>query len=140
MQNNYYKISIFIKKEEDAYYAYCPELVGCHSQGDSYAEAQENIKEAVDLYLATITEHQAIECLGKTPAEEAANGSFDIQLRLTAAQAEKLLLAAGFVSAGSKDNYRIYSKENLRFILPLQTGKLLSQKMAKELLDLVEAR
>jgi predicted RNase H-like HicB family nuclease/predicted RNA binding protein YcfA (HicA-like mRNA interferase family) len=137
MQNNYYKISIFVKEEEGVYYAYCPELAGCHSQGDSYEEVKENIQEAVDLYLETFTEHEAMECLGKTPSEEASNSNFDIQLRLNSAQAEKLLLNAGFSLASSKDKHRIYLKKNQRFILPLLPAKNLSQKMAKEILDLV---
>lgn len=137
MPNNYYKISVFINKEEDIYHAYCAELVGCHSQGETHQEASENIKEAVDLYLESFTEQEAIECLTKTPEVEASNASFDIQLRLTAAQAEQLLLKAGFAQAGSKDNHRIYLKENSRFVLPLQTGKILSQNIAKKILDLV---
>jgi predicted RNase H-like HicB family nuclease/predicted RNA binding protein YcfA (HicA-like mRNA interferase family) len=137
MQNKYYKISIFVKEEEGVYYAYCSELSGCHSQGDTYDEVKENIQEAVDLYLETFSEQEAMECLGKPLIEEASNSSFDIQLRLTSAQAEKLLLNAGFSLAGSKDKHRIYLKKNLRFILPLLAGKNLSQKMAKEILDLV---
>jgi predicted RNase H-like HicB family nuclease/predicted RNA binding protein YcfA (HicA-like mRNA interferase family) len=139
MQTHYYKISIFINKEDDIYQAYCAELLGCHSQGDSYQEAQENIKEAVNLYLETFTEQQATECLSQTPAEEISRPSFDIQLRLTSLQAEKLLLGAGFAVAGSKDNHRIYLKDNSRFVLPLRTGRILSHKMAKEILDLVAA-
>ncbi|WP_228020542.1 type II toxin-antitoxin system HicB family antitoxin [Sphaerospermopsis sp. LEGE 08334] len=30
-----YKVSIVIEKDEDGYYAYCPELPGCQSEGDS---------------------------------------------------------------------------------------------------------
>lgn len=138
MQNNYYKISVFINQEDNIYHAYCAELTGCHSQGESYADAQENIKEAVDLYLSTLTEPQAIECFGKTP-EKIAASTFDIHLRLTAAQAEPLLLKAGFVPAGSKDKHRVYQKENLRFVLPLLNGQTLSPKITKELLDLVGA-
>ena len=138
MQNNYYKISIFINQESDVYHAYCAELAGCHSQGDSYDEAQENIKEAVDLYLSSLTETQALDCFGKS-VEKAAASTFDIHLKLTAAQAEPLLLKAGFVPAGSKDKHRIYQKENVRFVLPLLNGKTLSETITKELLDLVGA-
>ena len=44
MINNAYKISIIIEKDTDGYYAYCPELQGCHSQGDSFEEVNINIK------------------------------------------------------------------------------------------------
>ncbi|MDD5082470.1 MAG: type II toxin-antitoxin system HicB family antitoxin [Dehalococcoidales bacterium] len=34
-----------------SYAAYCPELPGCCSAGDTEAEALENVKEAITLYL-----------------------------------------------------------------------------------------
>lgn len=56
-----YKANI-IEKDEDGYYAYCPELPGCQSQGDSLEEVRENIKEAVEVYLETlsVSEKQAL--------------------------------------------------------------------------------
>ena len=50
------KASIIIEKDEYGYYAFCPEMKGCHSQGDSLEDVLINIKEAVELYLETITE------------------------------------------------------------------------------------
>ena len=50
-----YKVSTVIEKDEHGYYAYCPELPGCHSQGDTLEEAIANIKEAIELYLETLT-------------------------------------------------------------------------------------
>jgi predicted RNase H-like HicB family nuclease len=57
-----YQVSIIIEKDEYGYYAYCPELEGCQSQGDSLEEVKANIKEAVELYLETLSneEKQAI--------------------------------------------------------------------------------
>ena len=49
------KLNIIFEKDEDGYFAYCPELEGCHSQGDSFEEAMENIKEAIELYLETLS-------------------------------------------------------------------------------------
>ena len=49
-----YKVSTVIEKDEHGYYAYCPELPGCQSQGDTLEEAIANIKEAIELYLETI--------------------------------------------------------------------------------------
>jgi predicted RNase H-like HicB family nuclease len=63
--NNSYKISIIIEKDSDGYYAYCPELQGCHSQGDSFEEVNENIKEAIELYLETLTPQEARQHLSK---------------------------------------------------------------------------
>jgi predicted RNase H-like HicB family nuclease len=48
--------TIVIEVDEDGYYAYCPELEGCQSQGDTLEETQNNIREAVSLYLSTLTE------------------------------------------------------------------------------------
>lgn len=50
-----YKVSIVIEKDEYGYYAYCPELEGCQSQGDSLEEVIANIKEAIELYLETLS-------------------------------------------------------------------------------------
>lgn len=51
-----YKVSIVIEKDADGYYAYCPELDGCHTQGETLDEVMANIKEAVELYLETLPE------------------------------------------------------------------------------------
>ncbi|MGK7955872.1 MAG: type II toxin-antitoxin system HicB family antitoxin [Crocosphaera sp.] len=45
-----YKINVVIEKDEDGYYAYCPQLEGCQSQGDSLEEIKTNITEAIELY------------------------------------------------------------------------------------------
>ncbi|MDP2766687.1 MAG: type II toxin-antitoxin system HicB family antitoxin [Candidatus Methanoperedens sp.] len=44
-----YKVSIVIEKDDYGYYAYCPELEGCQTQGDSLDEIMANIKEAIEL-------------------------------------------------------------------------------------------
>jgi len=38
-----------------------PVLPGCHTQGDSLQELMENVKEAVELYLETLTEKEKKE-------------------------------------------------------------------------------
>jgi len=41
------KIKVIIEQTEDgSYVAFCPELTGCMSQGDTLDEVKENIKEA----------------------------------------------------------------------------------------------
>jgi predicted RNase H-like HicB family nuclease len=47
---------IFEKEKEGGYHAFCPILKGCHSQGDNFEEAVENITEAVGLYLESLKE------------------------------------------------------------------------------------
>jgi predicted RNase H-like HicB family nuclease len=48
------KASVVIEKDEHGYYAWCPELKGCQSQGASLEEALANIREAIELYLETL--------------------------------------------------------------------------------------
>ena len=50
-----HKVSVIIEKDSDGYYAFSPDLPGCQSQGDSFEETMENIKEAVSLYLETLS-------------------------------------------------------------------------------------
>ncbi len=49
-----HKASVVIEKDEQGFYAWCPELKGCQSQGTSLEEAIANIKEAIELYLETL--------------------------------------------------------------------------------------
>ena len=46
-----YRISVVIEKDADGYFAFCPELQGCYTQGDSYEEVLENIRDAVHLHI-----------------------------------------------------------------------------------------
>jgi len=50
------KASVIIEKDEHGFYAWCPELKGCQSQGDTLEQAIANIKEAIELYLETLPE------------------------------------------------------------------------------------
>jgi predicted RNase H-like HicB family nuclease len=46
-----YRLSVVIEKDADGYFAFCPELQGCYTQGDSYEEALKNIRDAVHLHI-----------------------------------------------------------------------------------------
>ena len=48
------KASVLIEKDEHGFYAWCPELKGCQSQGASIEDALANIREAIELYLETL--------------------------------------------------------------------------------------
>ncbi len=50
------KLSVVIEKDDEGYFAYCPELKGCMTQGDSFEAVMENLKEAIELYLETLTQ------------------------------------------------------------------------------------
>ncbi len=52
------KVSIVIEKDANGYYAFSPELEGCHSQGETLDEVLKNIKEAVQLYIETLSEEE----------------------------------------------------------------------------------
>jgi predicted RNase H-like HicB family nuclease len=60
-----YKVSVVIEKDEYGYYAYCPELEGCQTQGDSLEEVLANMKEAIELYLETLSADEVKEALSK---------------------------------------------------------------------------
>ncbi len=50
-----YNYTVILEKESDGgYHAFCPMLKGCHSQGDSFEEAIENITEAIELYVESL--------------------------------------------------------------------------------------
>ncbi len=44
--------------EEGGFFAYCPSLPGCASQGETYAETVENITEAVQGMLEVLVEEE----------------------------------------------------------------------------------
>ena len=48
------KATVVIEKDEHGFYAWCPELKGCQSQGATLEDAMANIKEAIELYLETL--------------------------------------------------------------------------------------
>ena len=48
------KLNVVIERDTDGYYAYCPELPGCQTQGDTFEEVMANIKEAAELYMETL--------------------------------------------------------------------------------------
>jgi predicted RNase H-like HicB family nuclease len=60
-----HQLSVVIEKDEFGYYAYCPALEGCHTQGDTMEEAEINIREAISLYLSTLSETEKQEIFSK---------------------------------------------------------------------------
>lgn len=46
-----YRFSVVIEKDKDGYFAFTPELQGCYTQGDTYEEVIENIKDAIVLHV-----------------------------------------------------------------------------------------
>jgi len=48
------KLTAIIEQDSDGVFAYCPELKGCQTQGDTVEEALANLREAAALYLETL--------------------------------------------------------------------------------------
>ena len=47
-----YRFDIVVERDEDGVYiASCPAFQGCYSQGDTYEEAVENLKDAIRLHI-----------------------------------------------------------------------------------------
>ena len=46
-------LTVVIEEDEDGYYAWCPDLKGCQSQGASIGEVRASICEAIELFLET---------------------------------------------------------------------------------------
>ncbi|HYL09576.1 MAG TPA: type II toxin-antitoxin system HicB family antitoxin [Candidatus Acidoferrales bacterium] len=44
-------LPIIVEGDSDGYFVSCPALQGCYSQGDTYEEAVENIKDAIRLHI-----------------------------------------------------------------------------------------
>ena len=46
-----YHISVIVEKDKDGYFAFSPDLKGCYTQGESYEEVIENIRDAIRLHI-----------------------------------------------------------------------------------------
>jgi len=47
---------IIVEADSDGYFVFCPSLQGCYSQGETYEEALENIKDAIRLHVEDSTD------------------------------------------------------------------------------------
>ena len=50
------KYRVKLERTDEGYAVWCPGLPGCWSQGTTEEEALENIKDAIETYLATVEE------------------------------------------------------------------------------------
>ena len=60
-----YKATVVVELDDHGYYAWCPELPGCQTQGDTLEEVLANAREAVDLYLETLSPEERSEYLSR---------------------------------------------------------------------------
>jgi len=56
---------VILEDESGGYIAVVPELPGCHTQGDSLDEVIKNVREAIELYLETLSEEEKKELLSR---------------------------------------------------------------------------
>ena len=47
----YLNFSVIIEEDKNGFFAFCPELQGCYTQGDSYKVAMNNVKDAIQLHV-----------------------------------------------------------------------------------------
>lgn len=66
------RIKICVEKDDDRYYAYCPELKGVHEDGDSVEDATQNAKESALVYIQSILEHNESLAPAKSNLTQAA--------------------------------------------------------------------
>ena len=59
------KISVVIEQDLHGCYAWCPELKGCQSQGKTVEETLVNIREAIELFLETLTDEERLAALSR---------------------------------------------------------------------------
>jgi antitoxin HicB len=53
---NSYTYRIIIEPDENnTFHAYVPALPGCHTWGESFDEARENIRDAIDVYIRSLS-------------------------------------------------------------------------------------
>jgi len=55
--------TIIVEDGTGGYVAFVPALPGCHTQGDTLQELMENVKEAIELYVETLSEEEKKELL-----------------------------------------------------------------------------
>ena len=46
-----YRFAIVVEKDKAGYFAYCPELQGCYTQGETFEEVIKNIEDAIKLHV-----------------------------------------------------------------------------------------
>ena len=60
------------------------------------------------------------------------------QVVLTAKEAERLLLKAGYEWVRTAGDHRIHMKANVRMVIPFHAGKSLHPKIVKQMLEAIE--
>jgi len=46
-----YRFTVVVEKDADGYFALCPDLQGCYTQGETYEDVVSNIRDAIRLHV-----------------------------------------------------------------------------------------
>ena len=56
-----YRFSVVIEKDDEGFFAWCPELQGCYTQGATYEEAVEALRDVICLHVEDrLANHESI--------------------------------------------------------------------------------
>jgi predicted RNA binding protein YcfA (HicA-like mRNA interferase family) len=58
--------------------------------------------------------------------------------RLTAVEAEKMLVEHGFILLRTRGSHKIYKKDEKRIVIPFHSGKILHPKIVKQVLKAID--
>lgn len=67
-------VHVIIERDTHGFFATCPVLPGCHTQGDTFEEVSSNMNEAISLYLETLDDDEKALCF----SHEVINLSVDV--------------------------------------------------------------
>ncbi len=56
-----YRFSVVIEKDDEGFFAWCPELQGCYTQGATYEDAVEALRDVIRLHVEDrLANHESI--------------------------------------------------------------------------------
>ena len=61
-----YKTMVVIEQDNYGYYAFAPELEGCQTQGETLEKVMNNMQEAVELYVETLTSEEIRQVMSRS--------------------------------------------------------------------------
>ena len=126
-----------IEADADGYFVSCPALQGCYSQGDSYEEAVENIKDAIRLHVEDRRRRRGRNSRARLrePVDGRSRRLMTKLPRLTARQIISVLQKTGFSLARQSGSHMIYKNTaGKRVTVPFHAAKILHPKVLRNIL------
>ena len=133
-----YHFSIIVEQDNDGYFVFCPELQGCYSQGETYEEAVQNIKDAIKLHIADrLTNREELpetKSISLSTVEVAIWFMTELP-KLTAREIIAALEKAGFIFSRQSGSHKIYkNSKGTRATVPFHDNKILHPKILSSIL------